>query len=572
MKKKGLIRLLGLASCVSLLAGCGTKVDPELVVKGIPDTFHLGDEINLDSFVSVKGSDKSFDVYLYKASREIATLKDHKIKIKGEGEIKFKVSFGDDSETIKVYSIAEMRERLVKMFGTYTDEYCIQGSTGDFYIHNSEYAERVFSRRSSQSYLRYGYLAPDFSDAMYQYQLDQDVISVEPKISSKDSFSTYSYFNVDLMQAERSIVGEQNLEVYSLTDKQIKSFAQNCLVSTYNAFPVSIPVDDSGAYSNDSSTYAEVNSTITNVLFTLDEQDDSVVPVVVVYAKYQTKTFVADILYFTNSENEQLDDPSIRSIISSKNIPMDASIKNYFSTIIESRLPAEETFVAEFKYGWFNGSGERIDEPSDLEGTVFEGVPVGETTRVFKKDAIVNIENGEITTGLVQHTEDEIKTVYHVKSGSAGHTKVEEPEFEDVYDDKYISLAYLVSDESFADDMAYISKTKDSGTPDDTSDDVFVVGTNLKRSYNFMDGICTCEDNLTSLCSLLYKYLSQGRDFYSYFARTFSLDFNLAGEINCSFSLQWDNGIFYKVSFKLYSDGSGTYDSLVSDLVSELFA
>ena len=62
MKKKGLVRLFGLAACVSLLAGWGTKVDPELNVKELPSTFHLGDVIDLDSLVSVKGSDKTFDV------------------------------------------------------------------------------------------------------------------------------------------------------------------------------------------------------------------------------------------------------------------------------------------------------------------------------------------------------------------------------------------------------------------------------------------------------------------------------------------------------------------------------
>ena len=294
MKKKGLVRLFGLASCVALLAGCGTKVDPSIDVKSLPETFHLGDVIDLDKFFSVQGSNKSFDVYLYKASREIATLKDHKITIKGEGEIKFTVSYGDLEKTLKVHSIAQMREQLVNLFSAYSNEYIIYGTSLDTYIHNKEYAERQFAMYSQNGWYKYGYLAPSFTQGTYTFAVDlSGVVSVDAKVSASNAIDTYNVFKLDLLEAERTSVSSSSgdIEVYQLTDKQIKTFAQSCLVSTYNKFPVSIPVDGSGKYSATSEEYAEVEATISKVLFTVVEEGDAVYPTAFLFAKYGSATF-----------------------------------------------------------------------------------------------------------------------------------------------------------------------------------------------------------------------------------------------------------------------------------------
>lgn len=573
MKKKGFVRLFGLASCVALLAGCGAKDDPKLNVKALPETFHLGDVIDLDKFVSVDGSNKTFDVYLYKASREIATLKDHKITIKGEGQIKFKVSVGDMSQTLSVNSIAELREALIRVFSNYSNDYVINGTYFDSYIHNPEYAERLFARMSTGTYLRYGYIAPSFTTGTYEFEVDgANPMSVNPKLGATTEINTYNVFNVDLMDAERTILSssEGDTEVYSLSDKQIKKFAQSCLVSTYNAFPVSIPVDGEGKYSAASETYAEVNATINKVLFTLSQEGNEVVPMAAVYAKYGSATFLADVLQFSNAQDQKVDDPIIRSVLDSKHIPMDTTYKDFLTYLITDAYPQSGKMVVDFEFGWFDNSGNRIPEP-DLDRTIFAGgVPNGSVTRVFTEDAIVDVVDNEIVGGIVQHTEDEVKTVYDVIKLESSHDKEVDPDYEDVYENQYYSMSFITLSKNWPDDMIYVSKINENETPDDPSDDVYTFAVNLDHHYEFFDAILTCQDELVDLIPIFINYAD--RDIRSFFDVVITYDYGNSS-ISASFTLKgWDRGVNYKVSINIHLDESHQYDSLVTDLMSELFA
>ena len=580
MKKNGLVRLLALTSCVAILAGCG-KEDPKIYVKDLPETFHLGETIDLDKYVTVKGTSKSFKVYVYKASEELVSVKDHKITLKEEGEITFSLYIGKVEQVVKVQSIAEMREALIKAFAGYDGEYLAFGmNTGDTFIHREEYGVRTRFDRKNLCDIRNGYVSGASSDAGYEFYSDAEGYYYgSPKIISKSSFESLNHFNVDIKGAKRDSIklSSGDTEVYTLTSSALKNFASSVMLTDASKYTLSV---QTGTVSEEDPTpvYGDVTTSISRVDFTYLDVSGVKYPSALVYGKLNNQTQLIDALVFTNDPNNLEDDAYGEYFANNPNdlIFVDSPVYN-LTSLFTNDISASRQLIAEFNYGWFDKEGERIEEPDDVPGTYFEGLPVGSVTRVFSEDAIVDVVDEKIVSGSVQHTEDEVTTVYDVKLVSeivegnevSHHDHEANPDYEELYDNPYASLAHIVDEKNMAFDSFYVSKTENIGTQEEPVTK-YTLLPNLTRHYDFLDGIFTCEDGVAPLASFFFKY--KDKQFQEYF--NFSLTIvpsQLA--VHMEASLMWDRqgNQNYKIIFDLHYDSTQKYAPLVSALFTELF-
>ena len=180
MKKKRFMKLLALASCVTLLTGCeseaffglgkywnqfadwgsglleklglkkeekkdekesedkpsgegeqggegeGGGVTPEptksLTVEGLPESLEVLESLNLDDFVRLENLE-SYEVALDEGSEEIAELEGHVLKAKNEGTINFTVSSGELSKKCSVESVFATRQFLYDAFSEAGNRY-----------------------------------------------------------------------------------------------------------------------------------------------------------------------------------------------------------------------------------------------------------------------------------------------------------------------------------------------------------------------------------------------------------------------------------------------------------------
>lgn len=565
MKKNGLLRLLGIMSCVTLLASCGAKApeNPELVVKAFPETFHVGEVLDLDSYVSVKGTSKSFDVYLYKASQEVASLSGHKITIKDEGEIKFKVSLGDYSQTIIVNSLTEMRDSLMKTFAGYTDNYVVIGnSTEDIFIHRAEYAERLQSVTEGEQTTTYrsGFISPEDYDATYKFAIGPDFVpSYQAQIYAKADMSKYfGSFGVDFTKATRGTTsaGGQKFETYELPTAQFRNFVSNVLLSTYNDYSYCTTVDGDGKYDASSTTYGFASITLKKAQFTVLSQGSEKMPAALLYATLGGKETLVDILLFANGADAEPFQDGIVEYFIAQGLQVGTPYPGLFKSIFTEEIPESKSYVAEFDYGWVNKAGEHVQAP-DTEGTIFDGVPDGKSTRVLTENAIVTIENGVIIEGVANNGGN----VYNIKYDGTSYSSEYEPDYSDVYEDRYHSLAFIGNDDTWKDDMLY-PNTKSS------TETNLVFNANLTRHYELIDSICSCEDNAAKIVPILYKF--ESRDIKGFF--NFSLSYDVtASKLSVTYQLQWDNTTYYKVAFSVQPDTEGQYDGMITDLLSEIF-
>ena len=565
MKKNGILRLLGMMSCVALLSSCGQNKaeDPKLVVKTLPETIHIGDVLDLDDFVKAEGTSKTFDVYLYKASREIASLSGHKITIKDEGEIKFKVSLGDYSQTISVNSLAEMRDYLASTFASYTGDYIVSGAVSqDIFIHKPQYAERirtVYEGETPTSQLRDGYVSPEKSDAIYKFSVNA---SYEPSYADKiyaksDMAKYYGSFGVNFSTATRgtTTVSGQKLETYQLKTMPFQDFVSNVLVSNYKAYKYYTTVDGEGNYDATSTTKGYVDIALTGVKFTVIE-DDGKFPAALLFGKVGGKETMVDVLAFSNGNDATGVSDGVIDYYLDQGLDVGTDYPEQLKTFFLEGIAERKSYVATFQYGWVDANGESIAAP-DTSGTIFDGVPNGKSTRVLSENAIVTIENDVIVEGVVQKD----GTVYDVKFDGTTHVPSANPDYADVYEDRYHSLSFIGNDETWADDMLYVNEEK-------TTEENLVFGANLTRHYELIDSICSCEDNASKLIPILFKY--ESRDIKSFFNFDLSVR-NSDGFISISYQLTWERGVYYKVGLAIQEDTEHAYDGLITDLFSELF-
>jgi hypothetical protein len=580
MKKNGLVRLLALLPCVATLAGCG-KDDPKIYVKDLPETFHLGETIDLDKYVTVKGTSKSFKVYVYKASEELVSVKDHKITLKEEGEITFSIYIGKVEQVVTVQSIAEMREALIKAFAEYDGEYLAYGmNTGDTFNHREEYGVRTRFDYKNLCDIKNGYVSAASADAGYEFYSDAEGYYYgSPKIVSKSSFESLNHFNADIKGAKRDSIklSSGDTEVYTLTSSAMKNFTSSVMLTDASKYTLSVQTGTVGE-EDPTPVYEDVTTSISRVDFTYLDVSGVKYPSALVYGKLNNKTQLIDALVFTNDPSNFEDDAYGEYFANHPNhlIFKDSPVDSLFS-IFTTGISTSRQLVAEFNYGWFDKEGERIAEPDDVPGTYFEGLPVGSVTRVFSENAIVDVVDEKIVSGSVQHTESLVTTVYDVKLVSeivegnevTHHKPTENPDYEEVYENPYASLAHIVDEKNMPFDSFFVSKTENIGTEQDPVTK-YTLSPNLTRHYDFLDGIFTCEDGLAPLASFFFKYKDKQLQEYFSFSLTI-VPSQLAMHMEAS--LMWDRqgNQNYKIVLDLHEDSTQEYAPLISALFTELF-
>ena len=571
MKNNGLTRLLAVTSCVAILAGCG-KEDPKFVVKDLPESFHLGEVIDLDNYITVEGSSKSFEVSLTDASKNLASVEGHKITVNEEGLVQFSVKIGDAEQSVSFAGIAEMRDALIKDFAGYVGEYIGFGMyTGDIFSHRKEYAVRIREDYKTESFVRNGIVSPEGSDAAYEFVTENGIYYANSKPGTRASFEKLNVFTADIKGATRgkATFGSKEVEAYSLSSKSLKSFATSVMLTSPTEYINSMQIGEEGG----EPVYGDVSTSISKVDFTMLESEGQKLPVAFVYGKINNKTTLIDAIAFTNDSKNFVDDPVAEYFVNdpSKFAFKDnvvGLLKSYFTQV----LPYFGSFIAEYNYGWFDGKGNPIAVPSDVSGTYFEGLPVGSSKRVLSTDAIVTVVDEKIVSGVIQKTEAEVTTVYDVYKSGDNHIAIANPDYADVYENAYDSLAFIADSESLAFDAFYTSKTENVGTSE-APIYKFTLSPNFKRHYNFVDGICSCEDTISYLASFLYQY--KEREFQKYFTLTFTMTLDSTNtyceSVHFEYSLNWDTGKYYVLKFDCGYDSTHPYDSLISDLFTEVF-
>ena len=184
MKKKRFMKLLALASCVTLLTGCESEAffglgkyvnqvgdsfnnilvklglkdeekkeqkdseqeqqqgeqgeqggeqgggeqeqpkTPKLEVAELPEKMDVREVLDLDDYVTLTNLE-SYSVELDNSSANLASVEGHKLTTLDEGEIAFTVSAGELSQKCSVTCVSEVREFLVEAFGAAKNRYTV---------------------------------------------------------------------------------------------------------------------------------------------------------------------------------------------------------------------------------------------------------------------------------------------------------------------------------------------------------------------------------------------------------------------------------------------------------------
>jgi hypothetical protein len=566
MKKNGLITLLALTSCVAALSSCG-KQDPTIKVSGLSNEVAVGSTIDLDSFVKVSGSSKSYKIYLYKDSASLVEVKGHKLTILDEGEITFLVYIDKVEVKVQLNSYYKMRLDLMQNFRGYTNKYTIQGDN-DVYYHRDGYAERFFYHKSSGEYTREGYLLQNGSESAYRFSAASADNFVFDRIVSKEDFGGFNgAFGVDFTKTKKSkslTIDGKAVECYALKDAQIIQFAQNNLIADrYSKFNASLPVDEKGAYKADGTSYGEMQVSLGAVYFTYIEN----VPSAVLFASINGKGVYLDTLTFSNAKSALAEDEIVVEKLSQEievGLPETAEHQDFF----KNGLAASKNLIAEFDCDWVNSSGAHTAFPAQYKSYWIAKLPVCHTTRVLNENSIVSIVGDEIVSGVVNHGEN---TVYEFFSKDDGYTKRINEDYLDVYDDEYTSTSLIGREENWPSELLYLDKVVRNGT-DDPSDVTKVYGFNLDKHYDLLDAICFCDDNAAKMITV---FLSQGENNYAEWFEESSFKYNVTkGSYEFSFvcPLTSDGSLNYRVLFSIQPDTENAYDDQIATVISGLFA
>ena len=276
MKKTKIFSALALASCV-MLSGCKTKEkpeepaipDPSMVVDGLPQKVHVGDSVNLDSYVSLT-SLSSFSVEIAEESADLVSIEGHTVTVLGEGEIKFTVKAGELSKDCSIVSIYEIRDQLIEYFKNvgrnytvtvYEPEYDEQDEpTGNLLLadvlshtENYIYSLSSWSSTASGGFLRFGEDDPDAYQFNVPFPAEEEGGETEPssreetapleeeeeielgKMISPSLFNTYNNtfdYGVDFSDPEVAVVevdAETGDEYLYLRGEDAEYFAENSL-------------------------------------------------------------------------------------------------------------------------------------------------------------------------------------------------------------------------------------------------------------------------------------------------------------------------------------------------------
>ena len=569
MKKNRLITLLALTSCVAALSSCG-KEDPVIKVKGLSNEVVVGSTIDLDSYVKVSGSSKSYKIYLYKDSESLVELSGHKLKVLAEGEITFLVYIGKVEVKVELNSYNQMRYDLMQNFKGYSHKYTMYGEK-DTYLHRDGYAERSFYHLSDERYYREGIMSPNEGDASYRYVVDDhNNFEFDAKLVAKDEFVDYNgAFGVDFTKTKKGNlkVGGKNQEAYSLTASQLKVFAKNNLIAEdYTKFYASLPVDETGKYSASSTTYGEIPVSLGAVYFTMMKNGSKEVPTAVLFASISGSAVYLDALTFGNKSTDLVEDDVVVEKLDSEievGLPIVASFQNFF----KNELAESKNFIIEYDTDWVNSSGAHTTFPSQYSSYWFAKLPVYNAKRVLSGDSIVTISGGEVTGGVVNHGVD---TVWEFFKTNNGYSKRVNEDYLDVYNDEYNSTSLIGRETNWPSELLYLDSVK-KNSEEDPTDVTATYKFNLDRYYDLMDAVFFTDDTVAKVITTFIK--AGYTDYAEWFGEMGSLKYSPSSElVELTFGFALTNTLNYRVSFKIKPDTEHAYDAQIADFISGLFA
>lgn len=422
MKKTKIFSALALASCV-MLSGCKTKdkpeepvipdPDPSMVIDGLPEKVHVGDSVNLDSYVSLT-SLSSFSVEIADESADLVSIEGHTVTVLAEGEIKFTVKAGELSKDCSVVSMYEIRDQLIEYFKGVGRNYTVyifdpltddQGQiTGEFELgdildHTENYIFSYFrwSNDASGGFLRFGEDDKDAYEFSVPFPEEEEDDETDPlsrdetgpleeeveielgDMVSPTLFNTYNNtfdYGVDFSDPETAVVEVDPTtgdEYLYLRGKDAEYFADNSLFGAdfYNSQGKVI------------ATYNEIEFYMENLAE--EGEEEELVATANTYVDYQGQTYFQSLCQFS-VDPEDIGEDFLDDFCDPDNKPAYEEFE-YWDGIGLSDYFLSDTSkffggagVINVMAGWFDSEGEAVTEGLD---EIFFGV--GDTLPALQK-------------------------------------------------------------------------------------------------------------------------------------------------------------------------------------------
>jgi hypothetical protein len=249
MKKIKLIGAFALASCV-MLSGCdnskkeepsptpgpGPAPEAGIVVGDLPDHVIVGQEYDLDQYVTVTNTESSFTITFSDDSLDLVTVDGHKVTPVGEGDISFTVSVDGKSATGSITSIYQVREDFAKFSEGIGHDYVI------YYYPDSQ--EQVSLDVMFHT-----------SDYLYDEQFDYEVVGYD-----EEGYPDVEYYPGGYAEIDGKVYSYLLEEVPGETEEDEPEFVPHFMINGDE--PASI-ADITGAYDVDASKLAVLTYDVT---------------------------------------------------------------------------------------------------------------------------------------------------------------------------------------------------------------------------------------------------------------------------------------------------------------------
>ena len=552
MKNKRFMKLIALASCVTLMAGCFGKKEeksgedpiiPSWVIDEIPSSVHVGDTFDLAEFVHLTNASE-FALSIAEASKDLVSVDGTVITVVDEGNIIFTVSVGSElSQTFTISSIRESREFLMNLVDgvgyDYTlaffdpeqtagedtpedesdDEYDLVFS--DAHFHNENYVlffdfGPMIGEEGDVSggLLRY---ADDPDQDVFLYTVGYDESNEYVQLENLVNSSAFDLFNaplnLDFSSMKYEYDAEYEEEMYVLTGNAAGSFAENYL--GYNSEYFKRIEFVGGVDPASGIGYIEIYP----------------------YATFEGETFLTGVVELSVDEESvgyELLDEYTRAMPDYWNyFDEEVGLGDFF---LSPNSYVRETGGISLSYGWTDANGDPIDTPEDVAGTYFEDFPVGgktmftSDTSVWDVEPVIDEESGQIinynpVSGKMSVTsgeEEPVTTTYNIFSTTSGYFAEEADE--GVWDLPSRVFGALCDRENyyrgsimFAQDMYHTEPGEQEGDPEQVVYDGTYFAFKQGGVTGLLNALFDGDNNLAPVKDTIDLFVSYGYDLYEFF-------------------------------------------------------
>lgn len=374
MKAKKLVGLLALASCV-MLAGCGEK--PEIVIKDLPTEFILGQEIDLDKYVSF-GKDNAYRIVPSEESAGKLDISGHKITVISEEEvkdIKLKIVAGESEKDVSFDAVAGIRGEIAEFikdvgydyaaFDWYESEDGSGYEIGGGYYHNKNYVSMDWFgvEDDEETPIPGGFI--QLSNGVYQFMFDGDEFVVEPGLVSDKTLLGYNgELKFDLSKLEYTPYKDDEGNLYEcLTLKKDKEgsllnfLSQTVLYQEYVEYYDAYFVPEYVEFEFDELEYDD------------GSKEKQLFAYVYVTVEGEGDPFFWSMHSFSK-DKELCVIPELDEYIAAGNLPANPDyqdLKDELDSVFEAG-----NFSVDVDYSWINSKGQVIECP-DFTGTFLQG-------------------------------------------------------------------------------------------------------------------------------------------------------------------------------------------------------